>query len=428
MNAPARPPTDGHSAMNLQTAAEFIRLALTALRLNKLRSCLTALGIIIGVASVIVMAAIGNGAAIALQQQIASLGTNVLNIMAGSMRIAGQQLGAGAAVPLSEKDLRVIRERVPGIAAISGQLGGGVTAVYGAANWRTQVNGVHSEYFEVRPWPLVSGRYFTAAEVASGARLAIIGSSVRRELFAVDADPTGELLRINNIPFEIIGTLSMRGQSGGNDADDVIVVPLTTARSRLVGHAFATVPDSVGNIMALVADGYDLAETQAAVTAVLRKQRRVSPGAADNFMIRNFAALLQTRNEQQATLSYLLATTAAMSLLVGGIGIMNIMLVSVTERTREIGLRMAVGARRVDVLAQFLTEAVLLCLGGGLLGLILGIGITIVISYTAGWTVSIGVGTVALAILASAVVGIVFGFVPARRAARLNPIDALRYE
>ena len=414
--------------MNLQTSAEFVRLALTALRLNKLRSVLTALGIIIGVASVIVMEAIGSGAAIAMQQQIASLGTNVLNVMTGSMRIGGRQLGVGGAAPLSEKDMRVIRDRVPGIAAISGQLNGSVTAIYGAANWSTQVSGVHAEYFEVRPWPLLTGRYFTAAEVASGARLAIIGSSVRRELFAEGADPDGELLRVNNIPFEIIGALSTRGQSGGNDADDVIIVPLTTARSRLVGRGFATVPDTVGNIAARVADGYDLSETQAILTAVLRKQRRVNPGEEDNFTIRNFAALLQTRNDQQKTLSYLLATTAAMSLLVGGIGIMNIMLVSVTERTREIGLRMAVGARGVDVLAQFLTEAVLLCLAGGLIGLLLGVAITVAISYLAGWTVSIGAGTVALAILASAAVGIIFGFVPARRAARLNPIDALRYE
>ena len=414
--------------MNLQTSAEFVRLALTALRLNKLRSVLTALGIIIGVASVIVMEAIGSGAAIAMQQQIASLGTNVLNVMTGSMRIGGRQLGVGGAAPLSEKDMRVIRDRVPGIAAISGQLNGSVTAIYGAANWSTQVSGVHAEYFEVRPWPLRTGRYFTAAEVASGARLAIIGSSVRRELFAEGADPDGELLRVNNIPFEIIGALSTRGQSGGNDADDVIIVPLTTARSRLVGRGFATVPDTVGNIAVRVADGYDLSETQAILTAVLRKQRRVNPGEEDNFTIRNFAALLQTRNDQQKTLSYLLATTAAMSLLVGGIGIMNIMLVSVTERTREIGLRMAVGARGVDVLAQFLTEAVLLCLAGGLIGLLLGVAITVAISYLAGWTVSIGAGTVALAILASAAVGIIFGFVPARRAARLNPIDALRYE
>ncbi|MGB8694884.1 MAG: ABC transporter permease [Steroidobacteraceae bacterium] len=414
--------------MNLQGLLEFVHIALTALWLNKLRSALTALGIIIGVAAVIVMAAIGNGATLQMQKQIAMLGTNVINVMAGSMRIGGHQLGSGGAVPLSEKDMRILREGVPGIAAMSGQLNGSVTAVYGAANWSTQVNGVHADYFDVRPWALQAGRYFSAEEVARGAKLAILGSSVQAQLFEEGASPVGDIVRVNNIPFEVIGTLSTRGQSGGNDPDDVIIVPLSTARSRLVGRGFATVPDTVGQLSIRVADGYDMTEIQRGITALLRKQRRIKAGEEDNFSVRNFAQLVQARNEQQRTLSYLLATTAAMSLVVGGIGIMNIMLVSVTERTREIGLRMAVGARGIDVMAQFLTEAILLCLAGGLLGLLLGAGITIAISKLAGWTVSIGIGTVVMAILASATVGIIFGFVPARRAARLNPIDALRYE
>ena len=414
--------------MNFQGILEFIHIALTALWLNKLRSALTALGIIIGVAAVIVMAAIGNGATLQMQKQISMLGTNVINVMAGSMRIGGRQLGFGGAVPLSEKDLRMLREGVPGIAAMSGQLNGSVTAVYGAANWSTQVNGVHADYFDVRPWALQAGRYFSADEVARGAKVAILGSSVQAQLFEGAASPVGDIVRVNNIPFEIIGTLSTRGQSGGNDPDDVIIVPLSTARSRLVGRGFATVPDTVGQLSIRVADGYDMTEIQGSITTLLRKQRRIKAGEEDNFSVRNFAQLVQARNEQQKTLSYLLATTAAMSLVVGGIGIMNIMLVSVTERTREIGLRMAVGARGIDVMAQFLTEAILLCLAGGVLGLLLGIAITIAISRVAGWSVSIGVGTVAMAILASATVGIIFGFVPARRAARLNPIDALRYE
>ncbi len=414
--------------MTFQGLLEFIHIALTALWLNKLRSALTALGIIIGVAAVIVMAAIGNGATLQMQKQISMLGTNVINVMAGSMRIGGRQLGFGGAVPLSEKDLRMLREGVPGIAAMSGQLNGSVTAVYGAANWSTQVNGVHADYFDVRPWALQAGRYFSADEVARGAKVAILGSSVQAQLFEGAASPVGDIVRVNNIPFEIIGTLSTRGQSGGNDPDDVIIVPLSTARSRLVGRGFATVPDTVGQLSIRVADGYDMTEIQGSITTLLRKQRRIKAGEEDNFSVRNFAQLVQARNEQQKTLSYLLATTAAMSLVVGGIGIMNIMLVSVTERTREIGLRMAVGARGIDVMAQFLTEAILLCLAGGVLGLLLGIAITIAISRVAGWSVSIGVGTVAMAILASATVGIIFGFVPARRAARLNPIDALRYE
>jgi len=414
--------------MNLQELTEFLKLAVAALRLNKLRSALTTLGIIIGVASVIVMAAIGAGASIAMQQQIAALGTNVLNVMPGSMRIGGRQLGFGGAPPFSEKDLRAVRERVPEVVAISGQLNGSVNVVYGAANWSTTVNGVHAEYQDVRPWALKSGRFFTAEEVSRGAKVAVLGSSVTRELFE-SIDPVGETVRISNIPFEIIGLLTTRGQSGGpQDADDVVIVPLTTARSRLVGRMFATVPDTVGSLQVRIADSADLATVQDEVAAVLRKQRRIAAGQEDNFSIRNFAQLLQTRNAQAQTLSLLLAVTAAMSLVVGGIGIMNIMLVSVTERTREIGLRMAVGARHLDVLAQFLTEAILLCLAGGLIGLLLGVAVTIVISQLAGWTVSIGVGTVALAILASGAVGVIFGFVPARRAARLNPIDALRYE
>jgi len=452
--------------MDLRRIGEYVQLALTALRLNKLRSALTALGIIIGVASVIVMEAIGNGAALALQQQVAALGTNVVNVLTGSMRIGGRQLGSGGAVPLSEQDLRAIREGVAGVVAISGQLNGSVTAVHGAANWSTQVSGVHAEYFEVRPWPLESGRYFSAAEVAAGARVALIGSSVRRELFAdgVDpvgellrvnnvplevaagarvaligssvrrelfadgVDPVGELLRVNNVPLEVIGTLGTRGQAGGSDPDDVIVVPLTTARSRLVGRGAVTVPDVVGNIAVRIADGSDLTAAQQAIASVLRRQRRIAPGSEDNFTIRNFAQLLQARNDQQRTLGYLLATTAAMSLVVGGIGIMNIMLVSVTERTREIGLRMAVGARARDVMAQFLTEAVLLCLCGGLIGLLLGAAVTALVAALAGWTVSIGGGTVAVALLAAGAVGVIFGFVPARRASRLDPIEALRYE
>jgi putative ABC transport system permease protein len=414
--------------MNLQELSEFLKLAVAALRLNKLRSALTTLGIIIGVASVIVMAAIGAGASIAMQKQIAALGTNVLNVMPGSMRVGGRQLGFGGAAPFSEKDLRALRDKVPAVVAITGQLTGSVNVVYGAANWSTSVNGVHAELQDVQPWALKSGRFLTAEEVSRGAKVAVLGSSVTRELF--DAiDPVGEIVRINNIPFEIIGALTTRGQSAGpQDSDDVVIVPLTTARSRLVGRTFATVPDTVGSLQVRIADDADLATVQEQVATVLRRQRGIAAGQEDNFTIRNFAQLLQTRNEQAQTLRLLLAVTAAMSLVVGGIGIMNIMLVSVTERTREIGLRMAVGARPVDVMAQFLTEAILLCLAGGLIGLLLGVVITVVVSQLAGWTVSIGVGTVALAILASGAVGVIFGFVPARRAARLNPIDALRYE
>ena len=414
--------------MNFQGILEFIHIALTALWLNRLRSALTALGIIIGVAAVIVMAAIGNGATLQMQKQISMLGTNVINVMAGSMRIGGRQLGFGGAVPLSEKDLRMLREGVPGIAAMSGQLNGSVTAVYGAANWSTQVNGVHADYFDVRPWALQAGRYFSADEVARGAKVAILGSSVQAQLFEGAASPVGDMVRVNNIPFEVIGTLSTRGQSGGNDPDDVIIVPLSTARSRLVGRGFATVPDTVGQLSIRVADGYDMTEIQGSITTLLRKQRRIKAGEEDNFSVRNFAQLVQARNEQQKTLSYLLATTAAMSLVVGGIGIMNIMLVSVTERTREIGIRMAIGANRRAILTQFLLEALVICILGGLAGVALGIGGAWAVSRAADMVVVITLGMVGLAFFFASAVGIFFGFYPAKKAASLRPVEALRYE
>jgi putative ABC transport system permease protein len=406
---------------------EFFKVALNAILLHRLRSALTALGIIIGVASVIVMAAIGNGARKQLEAQMASMGTRVLNVMPGAMRIGGRSTGFGGGAPFSQKDLNAIVSGVPGVVSATGSLGGSVSLVYGAANWSSQVSGVHASYQDVRPWPLVSGRWFTADEVTSGAKVVVLGSAPVRELYAGD-DPLGTIVRINNIPFEVIGVLTSRGSNGFQDQDDTLFVPLTTARSRLVGRRNATVPDAVGSLGLRIADDVSMDEVQAEITTLLRKARRINAGEEDNFTVRNFAELVANANAAQDVVRYLLATTAAMSLVVGGIGIMNIMLVSVTERTREIGLRMAVGARAIDIMTQFLTEAIILCLAGGLVGLAIGVGITVMLSVIFKWTVAIGVGTVLLAILVSAGVGIIFGFVPARSAARLNPIDALRYE
>jgi putative ABC transport system permease protein len=413
--------------MNIQQEIEFLRVALNALRLNKMRSALTALGIIIGVASVIVMAAIGNGAQKQVEARIASLGARVVSVNPGSMRIGGRNTGGGGGAPFSEKDLRAIKDTVPEVAAGTGQLNGSISVVYGAANWTSNVNGVHADYQDVKPWPITSGRFFTADEVTQGAKVAVLGSTVVREVFGGE-DPLGQTVRINNIPFEVIGLLKSKGSSGMNDDDDTVFVPISTARSRLVGRRFSTVPDTIGSISLRVSDGYNLQQSMAEISTLMRKQRRIKEGEQDNFSVMNFAQFAEAQAETQQTIGYLLATTAAMSLIVGGIGIMNIMLVSVTERTREIGLRMAVGARPFDVLAQFLTEAIMLCIAGGLTGLALGAGITIAISMILKWSVAIGVGTVVMAIAVSAAVGIIFGFVPARRAARLNPIDALRYE
>jgi putative ABC transport system permease protein len=413
--------------MNLQQEVEFLRVALNALRLNKMRSALTALGIIIGVASVIVMAAIGNGAQQQVQERIASLGARVVSVNPGSIRVGGRSTGGGGGAPFSEKDLRAIKEGIPEVASATGQLSGSVSVVFGAANWTTQVSGVHADYQDVKPWPLTAGRFFTADEVSQGAKVAVVGTTVVNEVFAGE-EPVGQTVRINNIPFEVIGVLKSKGSTGMTDADDTVMVPLSTARSRLVGRRYSTVPDTVGSISLRISDGYELPRVMADISTLMRKQRRIKEGETDNFSVMNFAQFAEAQAETQKTIGYLLATTAAMSLVVGGIGIMNIMLVSVTERTREIGLRMAVGARPYDVLAQFLTEAIMLCIAGGLTGLALGTGITIAIAMVLKWTVAIGVGTVVMAIAVSAAVGIIFGFVPARRAARLNPIDALRYE
>jgi putative ABC transport system permease protein len=362
-----------------------------------------------------------------VEARIASLGARVVSVNPGALRIGGRSTGGGGGAPFSEKDLRAIREAVPEVAAGTGQLNGPISVVFGAANWSSSVLGVHAEYQDVKPWPVTSGRFFTADEVTQGAKVAVVGTTVVREVFGGE-EPVGQTIRINNIPFEVIGVLKSKGSSGMNDDDDTVMVPISTARSRLVGRRYSTVPDTVGSIALRITDGYNLQQVMAQISTLMRKQRRIKEGEQDNFSVMNFAQFAEAQAETQQTIGYLLATTAAMSLVVGGIGIMNIMLVSVTERTREIGLRMAVGARPFDVLAQFLTEAIMLCIAGGLTGLALGAGITIAIAMVLKWSVAIGVGTVVMAIAVSAAVGIIFGFVPARRAAHPNPIDALRYE
>ena len=404
---------------------EYLKTAIIALRLNVLRSVLTTLGIIIGVASVIVMSAIGSGASKQIEDQINSLGTNQLTIFPGSANVGGRRGGFGSAPPLTEKDLRAVRDGVTGVMAASGNLNGNANVVIGNANWSTQIQGVGAEIEQVREWSVTKGRYFDAREAASGAKVAVLGDTVANELFGA-GDPVGATVRINNAPFQVLGVLSKKGQAGGRDQDDVVMVPISTARSRLVGRLGA--PDQIGSLLVKVDPRYNISEVQTDIERVLRERRRIGADKENNFIIRNFAEFLETRNQAAQTLGLLLAATAAISLVVGGIGIMNIMLVSVTERTREIGLRMAIGARGSDILGQFLTEAVLLCLVGGLIGLTLGAGVSYTVAKLLAWPMYISPVIVLVAIAASASVGVIFGFVPARRASQLNPIEALRYE
>jgi putative ABC transport system permease protein len=406
---------------------DSLRVAIAALKTNLLRSVLTTLGIVIGVASVILLVAVGSGASHEVEKQINSLGTNMLVVFPGSSRVFGRASGAGTDIPLSEADLAAIRDKVPGVTRVSGQLDESAPVVRGKANWTTAVSGVHAEYTDVRDWPVDQGRALAPGDVRSAAKVAILGQTVARELFAGE-DPVGAMVRIKNVPFEIVGVLARKGQSAmGRDQDDVMLIPITTARSRIVGKSEVQT-DQVGRIYAKFEPGQDLGEAQEEMERLLRQRRRAGAGAEDTFSVRNLSEFMKARTEVLSTMSYLLAATSAISLIVGGIGIMNIMLVSVTERTREIGLRMAVGGRRRDILMQFLVEAVALCLMGGLIGVAIGVSASGAIAYFAQWPMLVNPSVLALAMSAAAATGILFGFFPARRAAGLNPIEALRSE
>jgi putative ABC transport system permease protein len=385
------------------------------------------LGVIIGVASVIVMVSIASGASQAIEQRIAALGTNLLMISPGSFTSGGRHAGQGTAMALSDRDLEAIRAKVPGIAAIAGVVQGSAPLVAGSSNWTTQVNGVNDEFLIARDWSLAEGRNFTEADLRSGAKVVILGATVARELFG-DAPVLGEQLRIMNVPFTVIGLLGMKGQSGwGSDQDDVALVPLTTARRRLFG-AEETVPDNLRTIMVAMSTPEAMSDAQIEIETLLRDRRRVRSGTPDDFRVRDMAEFIRTRAETLSILSLLLGATAAISLIVGGIGIMNIMLVSVTERTKEIGLRMAVGARRKDILSQFLIEAVTLCFAGGLIGLLIGGSAALAMSIWGDWPIALSPDLVLIALVSAGLVGVFFGYYPARRASLLNPIDALRYE
>jgi putative ABC transport system permease protein len=405
----------------------LFRIALRALAVNKLRSALTMLGIVIGVGAVIVMIAVGAGAQKRVEEQVRALGSNLLLVMPGSTTAGGVRMGFGSASTLTEDDVTSINREIPEALAAPA-LRGSAQVVYGNANWSTQMFGTTPDYLEVRQWPLAAGRTFEPAEMAGAAKVCLIGATVARQLFG-DADPIDQSIRIKRVPFTVIGVLDVKGQSlMGTDQDDLILMPIKTARSRVLGTASAARNRTVGTIWVKVADGVDTRVVEDQVRSLLRQRHRVQPGADDDFSLRNLAEVMAVQEASSRVLALLLAAVASVSLLVGGIGIMNIMLVSVTERTREIGLRMAVGARTRDILGQFLVEAVTLSLIGGLAGVGLGIGASFMIAELAGWRIVLSPEAVGLAVAFAFAIGVFFGFYPARKAARLNPVEALRFE
>jgi putative ABC transport system permease protein len=405
----------------------LLRIALRALAVNKLRSALTMLGIVIGVGAVIVMIAVGAGAQARVEEQIRALGSNLLLVMPGSTTAGGVRMGFGSGSTLTEDDVVAINRELPEALAAPA-LRGSAQVIWGNANWSTQIYGVTPEYLDVRQWPLLAGRSFEPAEMAGAAKVALIGATVAKQLFGA-ADPLDQSIRIKRVPFTIIGVLETKGQSMmGTDQDDLILVPIKTARSRVLGTASAARNRSVSTIWVKAADSVDTKVVEEQVRGLLRQRHRIQAGADDDFWLRNLQEVMAAQEASSRVLALLLAAVASVSLLVGGIGIMNIMLVSVTERTREIGLRMAVGARTRDILGQFLVEAVTLSLIGGLIGVALGMGTSLAIAELAGWRIVISPQAVGLAVAFAFVIGVFFGFYPARKAARLNPVEALRFE
>ena len=404
-----------------------LRIALAALRVNKLRSALTMLGIIIGVGAVIAMTAIGAGAQARVEDQIRSLGSNLIIVLPGNITSGGVRLGSGAQLTLSEDDAAALPREIPEIEVAAPQLRGGGQVVFGNSNWSTQILGVTPDYLVAREWDVVSGRPFTDADVDGAAKVVLIGQTVARTLFG-ESDPVGETVRIRNVPHQVVGLLDRKGQSMiGQDQDDVVLIPISTARKRVLGGQQVRARN-VGTITVKVRQGADVASAEQQMRDLLRQRHKLQPNQEDDFFVRNLSEVLSAQEASSKVLAILLAAIASVSLVVGGIGIMNIMLVSVTERTREIGLRMAVGAKARDILTQFLVEAVTLSLIGGLVGIVLGAIASIAVGRFAGWRTEMGVGAVLLAFGFAAAVGVFFGFYPARKASKLVPIDALRHE
>lgn len=401
---------------------ESILIAFQGLKANKMRSILTMLGIIIGVAAVIAMVSIGMGVREKVESSIAGLGSNLIIVTPGASSASGSRQAAGSGITLTEKDAQAISREISGVSAVAPTVSRQYQVVFGNQNWTTSIQGSTPDLVAVRSFQLQEGNFFTNQDVETRSRVAVLGKTVADNLFG-GINPVGQTIRINNAPFRVIGVLESKGQSaGGMDQDDMIVVPLTTAQERLMGITY------IQNINVQASNTDVIDQVQTDITALLRARHRLTGTTPDDFTVRNMVAVMETASETTGTITLLLANIAAISLIVGGIGIMNIMLVSVTERTREIGIRKALGARYTDILLQFLIEAVVIGVTGGLIGIAIGIGASYAISMVAGWNTVVSSLAIVLSFGFSVLIGLFFGIYPARKAALLDPIEALRYE
>jgi putative ABC transport system permease protein len=402
----------------------IMKVAGRALGRNKLRTALTMLGIIIGVGAVIVLVSIGQGAQAMVLDQISSMGTNMMYVMPGNLNFGGAALGAGAANSLTDEDVAAMEREVPTIAAASPVVNASGQLVFGNQNWFVRMQGTNDQFPKIRSWRVEQGEFFTEADVRAAARVIVLGKSVAEKLFP-GIDPIGETIRVRNLPFRVVGVLSAKGQSMvGQDQDDTAVIPYTTAQRKLLGQQIPSINQAMVSAISQEATGV----TQRQITDLLRQRHKIGVGESDDFLVRNMTDAAQTFTQLTTIMTLLLGSIAAISLIVGGIGIMNIMLVSVTERTREIGIRMAVGARPNYVRLQFLTESLVLSLMGGLIGVLIGGGIAALVSKILGWPTLVSALSVLISFAFASVIGIFFGYYPAHKAASLDPIEALRYE
>jgi len=402
----------------------ILKVAGRALGRNKLRTALTMLGIIIGVGAVIVLVSIGQGAQAMVLDQISSMGSNMMYVMPGNLNFGGAALGAGAANSLTDEDVAAMEREVPTIRAASPIVNASGQLVFGNQNWFVRMQGTNERFPEIRSWKVEQGDFFTDADVRSAARVIVLGKSVAEKLFP-GLDPIGETIRVRNLPFRVVGVLAAKGQSMvGQDQDDTAVIPYTTAQRKLLGQQIPSINQAMVSSISQEATGV----TQRQITELLRQRHKIAPGESDDFMVRNLTDAAQQFTQLTTIMTLLLGSIAAISLVVGGIGIMNIMLVSVTERTREIGIRMAVGARPNYVRLQFLTESLVLSLMGGLIGVLIGGGIAALVSRILGWPTLVSALSVLISFAFATVIGIFFGYYPAHKAAALDPIEALRYE